>query len=327
MYNTKHSTMHNKHAQQACMTSAQQACITCMRDISITPCTTCMLDNTTYAQHNKHLVLSIHTAPAAACMVPQVLQRSVAEEVEAVGIIVPAIHATHPEHAVARLQEGGFQALHLALPHLHLSVVPEEVAQLAQLLHLHTCHVYMDRHMDRHGNIHVRDFFIPIHKHRHTHMDVCKDSHIRSSFPGSVLSWLCEMTSPDDVHSDRAVCYFVKNFQCTACHFWLKSLQGTVSPFLSHHLSVCFHFRLLDNNEQASPAQKLYSKGGGRTRHIQEETIQKATEMEVRLLGAPELCRQKICVTASATLVTLINRSTCTSCRHMACELQADTTT
>jgi len=150
MYDTKHSTMHNKHAQQAC--------ITCMRDISITPCTTCMLDNTTYAQHNKHLVLSIHTAPAAACMVPQVLQRSVAEEVEAVGIIVPAVHATHPEHAVARLQEGGFQALHLALPHLHLGVVPEEVAQLAQLLHLHTCHVYIDRHMDRHGHIHVKTF-------------------------------------------------------------------------------------------------------------------------------------------------------------------------
>ena len=63
--------------------------------------------------------------------------------------------------------------------------------------------------MNRHGNIHVRDFLIPIHKHRHIHMDVCTDSHTKSSSPGSVLSQLCMMTSPDDVHSDHAVCYFV----------------------------------------------------------------------------------------------------------------------
>ncbi len=92
------------------------------------------IDNTTNTQ-----VLSLHSTPAAACMVPQVLQRSVAEEVEAVGVIVPAVHAAHPEHAIARLQEGGFQALHSALPHLHLGVVPEEVARLAQFLHLHIC--------------------------------------------------------------------------------------------------------------------------------------------------------------------------------------------
>lgn len=70
-------------------------------------------------------------------MVPQILQRCVAEEVEPVGVIVPAIHAAHPEHAVAGLQEGGAEPLHLSLPYLHLGVVPEEVAGLSQLLHLY----------------------------------------------------------------------------------------------------------------------------------------------------------------------------------------------
>ena len=67
---------------------------------------------------------------------PEVLQRCITEEVESVCVIIAAVDAAHPEHAVAGLQEGGAQALHLALPHLHLGVVPEEVARLAQLLNL-----------------------------------------------------------------------------------------------------------------------------------------------------------------------------------------------
>lgn len=51
---------------------------------------------------------TLQLLPAATRMVPQVLQRCVAEEVEPVGVIVPAIHAAHPEHAVAGLQKGGF---------------------------------------------------------------------------------------------------------------------------------------------------------------------------------------------------------------------------
>ena len=136
MQDIKHKTTHNKHACRACMTSAQHHA-------------------KHHAQHYRHSVLSTQSTPAAACMVPQILQRSVAEEVEAVGVIIPAVHAAHPEHAVAGLKEGGFQALHPPLPHLHLGVVPEEVARLAQLLHLHTCHVYIDTHMNRHVDIHV----------------------------------------------------------------------------------------------------------------------------------------------------------------------------
>ena len=60
-------------------------------------------------------------------MVPQVLQRCITEEVESIGIVIAAVHAAHPEHSIAGLQKGGAQALHLALPHLHLGVAPEEV--------------------------------------------------------------------------------------------------------------------------------------------------------------------------------------------------------
>lgn len=70
---------------------------------------------------------------------PQVLQGSIAEEVESVGVIIPAVDAAHPEHAVAGLQEGGLQFLHLALPHLDLGVVPEEVSCLTKLLNLQPC--------------------------------------------------------------------------------------------------------------------------------------------------------------------------------------------
>ena len=69
-------------------------------------------------------------------MVPQIFQGCIAEEVESVGIIVPAIDAAHPEHAVAGLQERGAQPFHFALPYFDLCVIPEEVASLAQLLHL-----------------------------------------------------------------------------------------------------------------------------------------------------------------------------------------------
>lgn len=67
---------------------------------------------------------------------PEVLQGCIAEEVEAIGVIISAIHTAHPEHAIAGLQEGCVQILHFALPHLDLSVVEEEVACLTQLLHL-----------------------------------------------------------------------------------------------------------------------------------------------------------------------------------------------
>lgn len=69
-------------------------------------------------------------------MVPEVLQSCIAEEVESVGIVIPAIHAANPEHAVAGLKEGGAQILHFALPHFHLGVVEEVVACLSQLLNL-----------------------------------------------------------------------------------------------------------------------------------------------------------------------------------------------
>ncbi len=71
-------------------------------------------------------------------MMPQVLQCRVAEKVESVGVIIPAIDTAHPEHAIAGLQEGGAQPFYFALPHLDLGVVPEEVARLTQLLHLHS---------------------------------------------------------------------------------------------------------------------------------------------------------------------------------------------
>jgi len=88
MHATKHNTMHIMHAWHLHNMHA------------------CHLHNTMHnihAQHNKHSVFSIQSTPAAACMVPQVLQRSVAEEVEAVGVIVPAVHTAHPEHAIAWL--------------------------------------------------------------------------------------------------------------------------------------------------------------------------------------------------------------------------------
>lgn len=75
---------------------------------------------------NLHLFL----LPAGSRMVSEVLQCCIAEEVESVGIVISAIDAANPEHAVARLQEGGLQALHLTLPYLYLGVVPEEVAGL-----------------------------------------------------------------------------------------------------------------------------------------------------------------------------------------------------
>ena len=75
--------------------------------------------------------------PATLGVVSQILQRCIAEEVESVGIIVPAIDAAHPKHAIAGLQERGVQPFHFALPDFDLCIVPEEVASLAQFLHLH----------------------------------------------------------------------------------------------------------------------------------------------------------------------------------------------
>lgn len=72
-------------------------------------------------------------------MVPEVLQGCIAEEVEPVGVVISAIHAANPEHAIAGLQECGGQVLYFALPDLDLGVVEEEVACLSQLLNLHGC--------------------------------------------------------------------------------------------------------------------------------------------------------------------------------------------
>ena len=71
-------------------------------------------------------------------MVSEVLQSSIAEEVESIGVVIPAVHAANPEKAIEWLQESGLQPLHLALPHLHLRVVPEEVAGLMQVQDLQT---------------------------------------------------------------------------------------------------------------------------------------------------------------------------------------------
>jgi len=53
-----------------------------------------------------------------------------------------------------------------------------------------------------------------LHLDRHTHLHVDRqvnrhiDSYIGSTFLGCMLSALSKMTSPDGIHSDRAVCYF-----------------------------------------------------------------------------------------------------------------------
>lgn len=82
-------------------------------------------------------VLTHFSLPAVLRVVSEVLQGRIAEEVEAIGIVISAIHTANPEHAIAWLQEGCAQLLHFALPHLHLGVVEEEVAGLSQLLNLH----------------------------------------------------------------------------------------------------------------------------------------------------------------------------------------------
>lgn len=69
-------------------------------------------------------------------MVLQVLQGSVAEEGKAVGIVVAAIDATHPESAIGGFQQDGAQVLNLSLPDLDLDPPTPEVSQLLQAPHL-----------------------------------------------------------------------------------------------------------------------------------------------------------------------------------------------
>ena len=66
----------------------------------------------------------------------QVLQRRIAEEVESVCIVIPAIYTAHPKHAIAGLQKSGLQTLNLPLPYFDLRIVPEEIPYLTQVLNL-----------------------------------------------------------------------------------------------------------------------------------------------------------------------------------------------
>lgn len=72
----------------------------------------------------------------ALAVVPQELQRSAAEDGESRGIIVAPIDAASPDRAIAGLQKGGGQALHLPPPHFDLDVVEEEVARLREGVYL-----------------------------------------------------------------------------------------------------------------------------------------------------------------------------------------------
>lgn len=54
-------------------------------------------------------------------VVLQELQCSTAEEVEAVGIVVAAVHAAHPEHSIVGLQERCVEALHLPPEHTDMA--------------------------------------------------------------------------------------------------------------------------------------------------------------------------------------------------------------
>ena len=72
----------------------------------------------------------------ALAVVPQELQRRPAEHGESGGVVVAPIDAASPDGAVAGLQEGGGQALHLPPPHLYLDVVEEEIARLLEGVYL-----------------------------------------------------------------------------------------------------------------------------------------------------------------------------------------------
>jgi hypothetical protein len=96
--------------------------------------------------------MAVHDISLVRRMVLQIFERGPTEEVEAVSVIITAVHAAHPEHAIFRLQECGVELLHLAPEHTDVAVrvvercdfldVLDEVIPQAVVLghdHLHAC--------------------------------------------------------------------------------------------------------------------------------------------------------------------------------------------
>jgi hypothetical protein len=71
-------------------------------------------------------VMAVHHISLVWRMVLQILQRSPAEEIEAMSVIVAAVDAPHREHAVVRVQERCVELLHLAPEHSDVSAPPME---------------------------------------------------------------------------------------------------------------------------------------------------------------------------------------------------------